>query len=52
MHKPVYTRYYVEYFPWPNNKEHIRSLYVYAYSTEQVRSMMAEYELLKVDQTD
>ena len=52
MHKPVYTRYYVEYFPWPNNNEHIRSLYVYAYSTEQVRSMMAEYELLTVDQTD
>ena len=50
--KPVYLRYYVEYFPWPKSKEHIRSLYMYAYSPEQVRAMMADYELLTIDQTD
>ncbi len=52
MHSPVYTKYYVEYFPWPNNEEHIRSIYVYAYSPEQVRAMLGDYKLLTIDETD
>ena len=54
MHSPVYTKYYVEYHPWPEDQylKHIRSIYVYAYSPEQVWAMLGDYKLLTIDETD
>ena len=44
-------RYYVDYYPnqYDNTVWHI---YLYADSPEQVRAMMADYNLATIDQTD
>ncbi len=44
-------RYYVEYYPVAD-KELTRFIYLYAYSTDQISSMMEDYKLVAVDQTD
>ena len=41
-------RYYVEYYPNPDG-ELRRHIYLYAYSTEQIISMMEEYKLVAVE---
>ena len=43
--------YYVDYYPNKNDNL-VRSIYLYAYSPEQVRAMMADYYVITVDQTD
>jgi len=44
-------RYYVEYYPEPNSKEAL-SIYLYAYSPEQIKTIMDEYKIVLIDQTD
>jgi len=44
-------RYYVDYYP-DQYDNLVRSIYLYAYSPEQVRAMMADYNVITVDQTD
>ena len=44
-------RYYVDYYP--NQYDNlVRHIYLYAYSPEQVRAMMSDYNVITVDQTD
>lgn len=44
-------RYYVEYYP--NQYDNlVRYLYLHAHSAEQVREIMADYNVITVDQTD
>ncbi len=44
-------RYYVDYYP--NQYDNlVRHIYLYAYSSEQVREIMADYNVITVDQTD
>ena len=44
-------RYYVEYHPVAD-KELTNFIYLYAYSSAQINSMMADYKLVAVDQID
>ena len=44
-------RYYVEYHPVAD-KELTSFIYLYAYSSAQINSMMADYKLVAVDQID
>ena len=43
--------YYVDYYPNQYDNS-VRSIYLYAYSADQVRAMMAHYNVITVDQTD
>jgi len=44
-------RYYVDYYP--NQYDNlVRTIYLYACSPDQVREMMADYNVITVDQTD
>lgn len=44
-------KYYVEYHPVAD-KELTRFVYLYAYSSAQIYSAMADYKLVAVDQID
>lgn len=44
-------RYYVEYYPELNSAE-AHSINLYAYSPEQIKTIMDDYEVVLIDQTD
>lgn len=44
-------RYYVEYLPNPYT-DITHYFFMYAYSAEQIKRMMIDYELVRVDQAD
>ena len=45
----VMIRYWVEFKDYDN--KHVR-VHIYAYSAEQIRDMLPEYDLISVDETE
>jgi len=45
-------RYYVEFVTGTTGVDRQKSFYIYAWSADQVRDQMRDYEIVAIDQTD